>query len=263
MSEQKEKRGLLYFSTLSYPTFGRGAYSEDNPPTTVTNSPYYWWFKFLQLNEDYKKTSQSKGKGKCSELYKDFGDVYKVNFKEWWRDKAYLFAEPRKNYTMHIANNADELAPYNSEEVVNLVVPLNFSQRSLKKYFTQLILKRVPKGKKGINIDASSAKYKISGRWRIDALEMAYKVYVERKANIEGDEFDSKKSKTKENIKMKRYKLTWADIAKKVGLNITNTKAMQYADEAERRRNATIVVKRHYSRAEAYIKSSITKGFPH
>jgi hypothetical protein len=38
---------------------------------------------------------------------------------------------------------------------------------------------------------------------------------------------------------------------------------MQYADEAERRRNATIVVKRHYSRAEGYIKSSITKGFPH
>lgn len=263
MSEQKGKRGLLYFSTLSYPTFGRGAYSEDNPPTTVTNSPYYWWFKFLQLNEDYRKTVQAKGKGKCSELYKDFGDVYKVNFKEWWRDKAYLFSEPRKNYTMHIANNADELAPYNSDEVVNLVVPLNFSQRSLKKYFTQLILKRVPKGKKGINIDASSAKYKISGRWRIDALEMAYKVYVERKANIEGDEFASKKSTTKENIKMKRYKLTWADIAKKVGLNITNKEEMKYAVEADRRRNATIVVKRHFSRAEAYIKSSITKGFPH
>ena len=263
MSKEKEKRGLLYFSTLSYPIFGRGAYSEDNPPTSVTSSPYYWWFKFLQLNEDYKKTFESKGKGKCSELYKDFGDIYKVNFKEWWRNKAHLFAEPRKNYTMHIANNADELAPYNSDEVVNLVVPLNFSQRSLKKYFTQLILKRVPKGKKGINVDASSAKYKISGRWRIDALEMAYKVYVKRKANIEGDEFDSKKSKTKENIKMKRYKLTWADIAKKVGLNITNKEEMKYAVEADRRRNATIVVKRHFSRAEAYIKSSITKGFPH
>jgi hypothetical protein len=87
MSEQKEKRGSFYFSTLSYPTFGRGAYSEDNPPTTVTSSPYYWWFKFLQLNEDYKKTLQAKGKGRCSELYKDFGDVYKVDFKEWWKDK--------------------------------------------------------------------------------------------------------------------------------------------------------------------------------
>ena len=61
---------------------------------------------------------------------------------------------------------------------------------------------------------------------------------------------------------MKRYKLTWADIAKKVGLNITNKEEMKYAVEADRRRNATIVVKRHFSRAEAYIKAAATKYFP-
>lgn len=260
MSEQNKKKGLLYFSTLSYPTFGRGSYSDDNPPSTVTNSPYYYWFLFLKLNEDYKKTVEAKGKGKCAELYRDFGDIYKLNFKEFWRAKDYLFAEPRKNFTMHIANNANELAPFNSDDVVNLVVPLNFNHRSLKKYFTQLILKRVPKSKKGINVDASSAKYKISGRWRVDAMEMAYKIYIERKANLEGNEFKTKSSKEK---KMTRYKLTWADLAKKVGLNIANTKEMKYASEDERRRNATIVAKRHFKRAEAYIKSSITKTFPH
>ena len=257
MNEDKRKKGLLYFSTLSYPTFGRGTYSDDNPPLTVTNSPYYYWFIFLKLNDDYKKTVQAKGKGKCADLYKDFGDIYKLNFKEFWRMYAHLFAEPRKKYTMYIANNINEIAPFDSDEVVNLVVPLNFNQRSLKKYFTQLILKRVPKGKKGINVDASSAKYKINGRWRIDALEMAYKVYKERKANLEGNEFKTQSSKTN---KMTRYKLTWADLAKKVGLKIA--KEMKYATEDERRRNATIVIKRHFKRAEGYIKSSITKSFP-
>jgi hypothetical protein len=239
----KKNNTPLYFSTLSYPTFGRGIYSDDNPPSSVTDSPYYWWFKFLQLNADYKQTFKNKGKGKCEDLYKDFGDIYKVNFKDWWREHAFLFAEPKNKYGMRIANSTDELAPFNSSEVVNLVVPLNWNHRSLKKYFNSVILKKVPKSKQGINVETSKAEYKISGRWRVDALEAAYKVYILR-------------------INEKMY---WADIAIKAGLNIA--KGLKIGEKvdinSDQRRDATTTAIRHFHRAEVFIKSSITKSFPY
>ena len=72
-SQPIAKKSPLIFSTRSYPTFGRERkpFNEENPPKTVLDSPYYWWFMFLRLNADYKATCKAKGKGKCAELYKD------------------------------------------------------------------------------------------------------------------------------------------------------------------------------------------------
>ena len=115
------KKGLLHFSTRSYPTFGRGrrnAYDESNPPKSVTSSPYYWWFKFLQLNEHYKATCAAGGEGKCAALYADFGDIYNTDFKQWWQAHAALFAEEHSNYSLRIAKSVSELAPFDDDKVV-------------------------------------------------------------------------------------------------------------------------------------------------
>jgi len=244
----KVKKRLLSFSTRSYPTFGRGKtpFNEVNPPKTVIGSPYYWWYMFLRLNDDYKTTCLAKGKGKCSALYKDFGDVHKQNFKEWWTDKAHLFAEPQKGYRMQIANNINEIAPFNDAEVLNLVVPLNLSQRSLKRAFTSLVLNKVEKGKKGVSLEKSEAKYPLGSKWHIEAMKTAYKIYIEKNRFTEGK------------------KVAWADVAIRVRLPMAiGVKEKSLSSEtSDIRRSLTILAKRHYSRAEAFIKASATNRFP-
>ena len=239
----------LVFSTRSYPTFGRGKkeFDETNPPQTVINSPYYWWFMFLRLSEDYSATCKAKGKGKCAELYKDFGDIYKVNFKDWWATKAHLFAEPKKGYRMMIANSIGELAPFNDGEVLNLVVPLTWSQRSLKKAFTSLVLKRIEKGKRGVSVEKSEAKYKLSGKWHIEALMAAYRIYS-IKSQCEKD----------------GVKKFWADIGIEAKLPMSFAlKGSESKQNSDVRRMLTIIADRHYKRAAAFIKSATSNSFPH
>lgn len=245
------KSSPLHFSTYSYPKFGRSKQPFDdlNPPKTVTDSPYYWWFMFLRLNADYKATCKANGKGKCTDLYEDFGDVYKVNFKDWWNARAHLFAEPRKGYRMQIANRDEELAPFNSEEVLNLVVPLTWSRRVLKKRFSELVLNKLEKGKRGVSVIESEAKYKLGSKWNIEAFQHAYDIYVE-------------KQKSLSEIK----KVPLADIAIRAKLPYA---IREKAKEGVRNRmtvdiryTLTVLANRHYKRAEKFIKSAITNSFP-
>jgi len=245
------KRSVLIFSTRSYPTFGRSRkpFDEQNPPDTVTDSPYYWWFMFLRLNADYKATCEAGGVGKCADLYKDLGDVYSVNFKQWWTDKAYLFAEPKKGYRMKVATDLTEIAPFNDEEVLNLVVPLTWSQRSLKKAFSQLVLKLVEKGKRGVSVEASEAQYRLSGKWNSKALAHAYKVYIIKHSPNEGK------------------KLVWADIGIRAELPYAKDENAVEGrikdDTVDIRATLTVLAHRHYSRAVTFIESAATKSFPY
>lgn len=244
------KKDRLIFSTQSYPTFGgRGKiFDEQNPPLTVISSPYYWWFIFLRLNADYQATCKANGMGKCSTLYSDFGDIYKVNFKEWWTDKAHLFSEPKKGYRMMIANNIDEIAPFDSKEVINLVVPLNWAQRSLRKSFTQLVLSKVEKGKRGVSVVESDASYRLGSRWSIEALSSAYKIY-----------------KLKEEL-LAEKKVAWADIAILAELPYAKReKAVLHKKTpttVDIRATLTVLANRHYKRAKAFINASATTSFP-
>lgn len=243
--------GLHHFSTRSHPTFGRSRrpFDEENPPKTVTDSPYYWWFMFLRLNKDYEATCKANGKGKCADLYKDFGDVYKINFKDWWNKRVHLFAEPRKGYRMQIANKAEELAPFNSEEVVNLVVPLTWSRRVLKKRFSELVLNKLEKGKRGVSVIESEAKYKLGGKWNVEAFQHAYDIYVEKQKS-----WSESKKVPLADIAI-RAKLPYALREKaKEGVRNSTTVDIRYT--------LTILANRHYKRAINFIKRSASKSFP-
>lgn len=248
---EKPKRNVLIFSTRSYPTFGRSRkpFDEQNPPDTVTESPYFWWFMFLRLNAEYKATCQSNGVGKYADTYKDLGDVHSVNFKQWWTDKAYLFSEPKKGYRMKVATDITEIAPFNDSEVLNLIVPLTWSQRSLKKAFSQLVLKLVEKGKRGVSVEASEAPYRISGKWSVDALKYAYKVYTLKHAPNEG------KKVVLADIGI-RAELPYAKREKAVEGRVTD-------ETVDIRATLTILTNRHLKRAEIFIKSAPSKAFPY
>lgn len=257
------KKGL-HFETNSYPRFGRGVYSDEKAPQTVKDSPLFWWFKFLQLNSDYIDTEKNKGIGVCSTLYKDFGVVSNTDFKSWWNSHAHLFAEESTAYSMKVAKKESELAPWNDSEAVNVVVPLNWSQKSLKKHFAMLITKLgVVKGKIGPKIGATSAKYSVGSRWSISAMESAYYVYKVRQANMEKGAKVTSKAQHKGEVSAK-YKVAWADVAIKANLRVVgNLKDGEVKQStADKRRILTILAKRHYANALQFIQASATASFP-
>ena len=245
----KPSYGVQHFSTRSHPTFGRQRkpFDEQNPPKTVTESPYYWWYMFLKLNEGYGKTCADSGQGDFAALYADFGNVHQTNFKDWWSEKIILFSEPKQGYKMMIAKSAADIVPFDSEEVLNLIVPLNRTQRSLKKSFANLVLSRIEKGKRGVSVEESKAKYRLSGKWHIEALATAYRIYTLRQQSEAAEK-----------------RVTWADIAIAAKLPMSHTlKGASKKVTSDVRRTLTILAKRHYDRAEEYIKAAASPTFPY
>ncbi len=264
MTAKQAPKRALHFETKSYPRFGRGVYSDANPPKDVKNSPFYWWFMFLRLNSDYQDTATNSGVGKCSELYKDFGDVATTDFKSWWTQHSYLFAEAPSKYKLKVAESKLELAPFNSTEVVNVVVPLTWNQKSLKKHFAMLLNKlKVAQGERGPKVGSGTAKYSLGSRWNCGAMESAYNVYLIRQANMEKGAKETKKAQHKGEVSAK-FKMAWADIgiAAKLKLADGMKEGKVNQSTAEKRRILTIVCKRHYEKAELFIQSAATSSFP-
>lgn len=264
MTPKQAPKRALHFETKSYPRFGRGVYSDSNPPKDVKNSPFFWWFMFLRLNSDYQDTSKNNGVGKCSDLYQDFGDVLNTDFKSWWTQHSYLFAEEPSKYKLKLAESKDDLAPFNSTEVVNVVVPLTWNQKSLKKHFAMLLNKlKVAQGERGPKVGSETAKYSLGSRWNCGAMESAYNVYIARQANMEKGAKETKKSQHKGEVSAK-YKVAWADVAIAAKLKLADGMKEGKVNQstAEKRRILTIVCKRHYGKAELFITSSATARFP-
>ena len=264
MTTNQAPKRALHFETKSTPRFGRGVYSDSNPPKDVISSPFFWWFKFLQLNKDYQETTIKNGVGKCSDLFKDFGDVRTIDFKSWWRDHSHLFAvEPTKYRLLH-AKSRDDLAPFDSTEAVNVVVPLNWDQKSLKKYFATLLNNLgIEQGKRGPRVGDTTAKYSLGSRWNSGAMESAYNVFIARQDNMDKGAKETKKAQHKGEISAK-YKVAWADIAISAKLKLADGMKAGKVNQstAEKRRILTIIAKRHYLKAEQFIESAATAKFP-
>ncbi|QWD47032.1 hypothetical protein G6659_06115 [Polynucleobacter paneuropaeus] len=258
----KKSQGSTHaFSTRKHPVFGRGGtYSEANPPAGVTRSPFYWWFKFLQLNDEYHNAVKGRQTKIPKQVVKDFGDVTKVDFKSWWKDRVHLFAEPQLNYPMRVATSIQEIAPFNDPQVINLVVPLNWTNVGIKRSFARVIDKLVPKEMRPKRVEGAlptkkliktEAEYRIGRKWSITGFEYAYKIYLVKK-------------KSDLLVAQGGKKLPWADIAEEAQLPsyIQYKAGKTVYNETEIRRLLTILAKRHYERAEAYIKAASSMSFP-
>jgi hypothetical protein len=240
------------FATKKYPTFGRGVYSENNPPSTVIASPFYWWFKFLQLNKEYAKAVQGKRTKVKREVVAEFGDVSNVDFKTWWNMHSHLFAEPISNYKMYIPKDASEAAPFDEAEVINLVVPLNWSNVGIKRRFAQIIDVLVAKTPKGARAHKTSeAKYKLGRKWSPVGLKHAYDVYVARQQALQKEQDTGERT-------------YWADIG--ILANLPSAKGAQLRDKSassvDIRTKLTIQAVRNYKLAESFIAASMSNTFP-
>jgi len=147
-----------------------------------TGNVYIFWFEFLKRNEDYKKVCMSKGKTGTTELkklYLDFGNIHDKSFRQWWRENdkgANLFAEQTPEHKIQEITDKDKL--YFADDILNIQIPLSFSQRDIARLVSELVKKK-HKGKRGKrkNENTSSALYKVTGRVDLKRLERTLAVY--------------------------------------------------------------------------------------
>jgi hypothetical protein len=219
----------------------------------VTDSPYYWWFKFLQLNTEYSRAVKKPRDSGLASLVQDFGDISAVDFKSWWRTHSHLFAESQNEYQMLVANSREDLAPFNNLEVINLVVPLTWTSMGLKRRFAEIIKKyeSVKATKKGLRIHESSAQYRLGRRWNIEGFRNAYKIYVGRQRALLESETTGRK-------------LPWADIA--IRARISAALGFREGDTSrinvDQRQVLTVISLRHYKNAVKFIQDSASNRFP-
>lgn len=240
------------FTTRKYPTFGRGVYSEANPAKTVTASPFYWWFKFLRLNEHYKKAIAGEATTISPTLMADFGDVSNIDFKTWWSARSNLFAEPLTEFRMYVPRNVAEIAAFDNSNVMNLVVPLDWTNVGIKRRFAQIIDKLVNRTPRGVRTNqASNAQYKLGRKWSPVGLKHAYDVYVARQHAVALGEQRGKP-------------IAWADIGILAKLPAAgDAKLFDLTGSADyTRRVLTAQCIRHYKLAEQFIAASASNMFP-
>jgi len=191
------------------PTFSTGL-----RPEGIEKSPYFWWWRFLGLNERYIETCKSPGDGPLAELYKDFGDVriqgdspYR-SFKVWWGEEGAnhgkLFQErslfPKAKVLTEQADWEPEMAEYpyavivvdvhlgvkKAQELVGAAIKniKHFKQLPRKtgsiendEVVTQRDEHGSPEGRVPLTRRYSTAKYRLTATVEKGELRMAYKVF--------------------------------------------------------------------------------------
>lgn len=106
-------------------------------------SPYYWWWAFLRLSKDYWWVCQCQGKADDARLrgmYRDFGDVFTMDFEQWWRSKGQLlFAERLSPPEVRELDRVNmRLSPGMSSHLL-LEIPLNLTEATIIKQIKKLL----------------------------------------------------------------------------------------------------------------------------
>jgi len=135
-------------------------------------SPYYWWWYALRLNETYKKVCEkgSTSNRKLNKLYKDFGNIHEHDFKTWWRRSgAELFGEPPAPIRV-TSVKSDKLTDYaeaiDSGQAVMIAIPLWLTRREITSSVKKVVASAHDghRGRPSIKYrqNKSQAKYQLS-----------------------------------------------------------------------------------------------------
>lgn len=165
-----------------HPTFGTKTKPKNEQ--AWKSSVYYWWWEYLRRNEDYKRTCDDGGIGKCADLYEDFGNVFTADFKTWWSEggrAVHLFAEPEKP-SVRILKDGVVVDTSTSNSLV-LDIPLSLPITFISQTFNRILAKH-HQGKRGIRANLSTqAKYKVHGKVAVVFLNEALLVWDYRQKN--------------------------------------------------------------------------------
>lgn len=224
---------------------------------TATQSPYRWWFEALRCSKDYWWVCKQRGKTLDPDLnrvWQAFGDVRSTNFTRWWIGTGYaLFQEQVSPPKIERLSWKDvEHHMYDTQRML-LSVPLNISEKSLKKQFLEIV--REIEGRKIRKGDAQFQLLKVKGI-RLKVLESAVRVWHRRSML---DYEMAHPAKGQKPIKMDLY-----DIGAELGISPQHRRR---AGEPEKERTLKervmrVSVIRMTNRAEALIANAEIGQFP-
>ena len=164
-----------------HPNFGRT--NARLSANHLEKSHYYWWWEFLRRNEAYIRCCEQGGTGELAALYKDFGDVVNVEFKDWWLSNSRgfrLFSEKQKVDLKVLHVDSDWDVDCSSNQFLVTAVNLETPKRFLIQAFTKQLNKvhkgtrgRVPLSTEGI----SSARYPLHRSASPPTLKIQLQIY--------------------------------------------------------------------------------------
>ena len=106
-------------------------------------SPYYWWWAYLRLSKDYWWVCQCQGKADDARLramYRDFGDVFTMDFEQWWRSKGQaLFAERLSPPEVRELDRVNMRLSSGMSSHLLLEIPLNLTEATIVKQVKKLL----------------------------------------------------------------------------------------------------------------------------
>ena len=152
------------------------------PASGWTGSPYYWWWEYLRRNAEYRQCCLNNGKGKLANLYKIWGDIYKLSFREWWSSNqqgAWLFSEKVPPTNIEVLISGEQFEQYRGmASVLMVALPLRETKAQLRASLTKL-LAQYHKGKQGNSLKKSSARFSFCAIPDTATLEITLAVYDE------------------------------------------------------------------------------------
>ena len=153
----------------------------------ISECIYYWWFEYLKRSDKYKSACANGGKG-MQKLYNDFGNIYEVEFWDWWKEKGvYLFGERRAaeiDEFITLEDAIDLRQEIEEGKYVLVAIPTNLKKTSIQKQLGMLLKELEVKP-----AYSSKAKYPLT-KTKVDANSLsdclyAYELKLSGKSNVE------------------------------------------------------------------------------
>jgi hypothetical protein len=180
-----------------------------------------------------------------SALFNDFGDIYEIEFWDWWKTHAALFAEPSPRY-VRVTDGRET-----DDQTLLVAVPLenkaSLSVRQFKKLLEPLV-----KAKKR-TVTVSRAKYPVATKPHLPSLHQHLAVWDAKKAYPNMDDADIADVA---GIRINQV-VNGETVAKLKSLNLPHEDVLRVL-----RRRKQLVVQRHYRIAVQYIKNVGRGMFP-
>jgi hypothetical protein len=158
-------------------------------------SPYYWWWRALQISEAYVEVCKSEGRttnAALAKVYADFGEVYTQSFEVWWRTNgARLFGEPpapMKVRTLEPDDVDSIRETLDTKQTLLVAIPLFLTKREIATAVRKIVAK-THSGKRGRSSVAtrqakSHALYKLKHFKGIEPIARALTVVEQKRAGV-------------------------------------------------------------------------------
>lgn len=141
-------------------------------------SPAYWWYQALRLNDEYRYCCQHDGKGELSATYRDFGDVYEMEFDRWWmRHGRKIFTETKPFKKVRQVETAQQLEKTSWDKNKLIIeIPLTLRRQTAMRQVGKLV-KKAYEGRVIDVMAQSTARRKIiKNKMRMSTVEQLLRV---------------------------------------------------------------------------------------